>query len=103
MSAVKILLGLFTLAVVVIMIGDVTTRKEPVQPLMTSSAFSDITMRPDHSIELNLKLHNKGMRTGYSSRLSMEEPEPQTYIANNNTTKFILSRGRRCTKMVAFM
>jgi hypothetical protein len=103
MSAVKILLGLFTLAVVMIMIGNVTTRKEPVQPLMPSSVFADITLRPDYSIDINSELYRKGMRTGYSSQLSMQEPDPEIYIARNNGKKFILSRGRRCTKTVAFM
>jgi hypothetical protein len=100
MSAIKILLGLFTLAVVVIMIGHVTM--DPVVPLHGSSnTLTGSKIIPDNSIELNLLLNKNGFRAGYSTGLSIEQ-NPDTYTVKNGKT-FVLARGRRCTKMVPFL
>lgn len=102
MSAIKILLGLFTLAVVVIMIGHVTIRHEPVIPLQgSSSLLTTSKIFPDNSIELNQLLNKNGFRAGYSTGLQIEQ-NPETHTVKNNKT-FVVARGRRCTKMVPFL
>ena len=98
MSAVKILLGLFTLAVVVILIGQVTIRQDPMVPLHTSSSS---LLTADSSIELNKLLNQNGFRAGYSTGLKIER-NPDTHMVKNGK-KFVVARGRRCTKMVPFL
>jgi hypothetical protein len=98
MSAVKILLGFFTLAVVVIMIGQVAKGQDPVPPLHTSSSS---LLTADSSIELNKLLNENGFRAGYSTGLKIER-NPDIYTVKNGK-KFVVARGRRCTKMVPFL